>query len=60
MIYSKTFEALPARIKSAVIARLHRVLESEPAEGNHPAIKASERRKIATILQETLPAWSAE
>jgi hypothetical protein len=60
MIYSKAFDALPARIKSAVIARLHRVLESEPAAGNHPAIKASERHKIAAILQETLPAWSGK
>ncbi len=60
MIYSKTFEALPARIKSAVIGRLHQVLESEPADGNHPGIKASERHKIAAILQETLPAWSAK
>lgn len=60
MIYSKAFDALPARIKSAVIARLHRVLESEPAAGNHPAIKASERHRIAAILQETLPAWSAK
>jgi hypothetical protein len=60
MIYSKAFGTLPARIKSAVIVRLHRVLESEPAAGNHPAIKAGERLRIAAILQETLPAWSAK
>lgn len=60
MIYSKAFEALPARIKSAVIGRLHEIFESEPADGNHPAIKASERHKIAAILQQTLPAWSAK
>jgi hypothetical protein len=57
MIYSKTFDCLPPRVKSAVIARLHTVLESEPAPGNHPAIKASERRKISSILEQTLPAW---
>ncbi len=60
MIYSKTFESLPPRIKSAVIARLHQVLESDPAEGNHPAIKSSERRKIIAILSETLPGWSGK
>ena len=60
MIYSKTFETLPARIKSAVLQRLHHVLESEPAEGNYPDIKPSERHKIAAILQETLPAWSGK
>ena len=60
MIYSKAFETLPARIKSAVLGRLHQILESEPADGNHPAIKTSERHKIAAILQQTLPAWSGE
>ena len=58
MIYSKTFETLPPRIKSAVIQRLHQILESEPAAGNYPNIKTNERHKIASILQETLPAWS--
>ncbi len=55
MVYSKTFESLPPRIKSAVISSLHQLLESNPAEGNHPAIKSSERRKIIAILSETPP-----
>lgn len=57
MIYSKMFETLPPRVKSAVISRLQTVLESEPSPGNHPDIKSSERRKITAILSETLPAW---
>lgn len=57
MVYSKTFETLPPRVKSAVISRLHSTLESEPSPENHPAIKSSERRKIISILSETLPGW---
>ncbi len=57
MVYSKTFESLPARIKSAVIRRLHEVLENDPDEDSQPRMKASERRKIVEILKETLPGW---
>jgi hypothetical protein len=45
-------------VKSAVINRLHAILESDPGPGNHPEIKASERRKIVAILRETLPDWN--
>lgn len=57
MIYSKAFDSLPERVKSAVLSQLRRVLESDPDTGNHPSIKASERRKITEILAKTLPAW---
>jgi hypothetical protein len=57
MVYSEVFNSLPPRVKSAVITRLHAILESDPGPGNHPEIKASERRKIAAILRETLPGW---
>ena len=60
MIYSEAFDALPARVKSAVLSQLRQVLENAPDTGDHPQIKASERRKIATILKETLPAWSKQ
>ena len=60
MIYSKAFETLPTQIKSLVIERLHRILESEPSGHNYPRINASERYKIAAILQQTLPAWSGK
>ncbi len=57
MVYSAAFASLPARVKSAVIERLRGLLESEPAPGAHPEIKTSERRKILSILAETLPGW---
>jgi len=57
MIYSAAFRAMPDRIRSAVIKRLHEVVTSEPSPGNHPGIKTSGRRRIASILGETLPGW---
>jgi len=57
MIYSDAFRAMPDRIRGAVISRLHQVLTSEPSPGNHPEIKTSGRRRIASILGETLPGW---
>ena len=57
MIYSGAFRSLPARVRSAVIRRLHAVLTSEPTPQNHPEIKSSERRRIVAILGETLPDW---
>lgn len=60
MIYSNSFKTLPERVKSAVIAGLRTFLKSDPAPENHPEIGSAERRKIATILSETLPAWSGK
>lgn len=57
MVYSRSFTDLPLRVKSAVLTRLREVLESPPAPGMHPEIKTSERRKILSILGETLPGW---
>jgi hypothetical protein len=57
MIYSRSFTDLPPRVKSAVLTRLRTVLESPPAPGMQPQIKSSERRKILSILSETLPGW---
>lgn len=57
MVYSAAFRSLPARIQKAVIRDLHHILTSEPSPDNHPDLKASERRRIASILSETLPGW---
>lgn len=54
MIYSKAFEALPPRVKSAVFARLREVLEQGK---DFPGIKPAERRRIAEILRETVPGF---
>lgn len=57
MIYSLAFRALPERIRVAVIRQLHDILTSEPSPMNHPALKSSARRRIASILVETMPEW---
>jgi hypothetical protein len=57
MIYSAAFRALPERIRSAVIHQLHDILTSEPSPQNHPDLKSGSRRRIASILGETLPDW---
>jgi hypothetical protein len=59
MIHSKAFEALPARVKSAVLARLREALQNPPSPDNFPSIKDSERRKILAILADTVPGWTA-
>jgi hypothetical protein len=57
MVYSDVFRSLPERIRQAVIRELRDVLTSEPSPENHPDLKSSERRRIASILSETLPGW---
>lgn len=57
MIYSAAFRALPERIRSAVMIQLRDILASEPSPENHPDFKSSSRRRIASILSETLPGW---
>lgn len=53
MVYSAAFRGLPERVKSAVIAGLKKVLESEVSAGPYEAIKAPERRHLLKILHET-------
>lgn len=57
MVYSAAFRSLPERVRQAVIRELHGILSSEPSPENHPDLKSSERRRIASILSETLPGW---
>lgn len=55
MIYSSAFRNLPARVKSAVYAKMQAALS-----GDDPAVawlKAPERKRITAILAETLPDW---
>jgi hypothetical protein len=57
MVYSQAFRDLPPRVKSAVLIRMKAVLA-----GDDPAInwlKESERKRISTILTETLPDWQS-
>ncbi|MEO5713835.1 MAG: hypothetical protein ABIT37_10150 [Luteolibacter sp.] len=53
MIYSDAFRSLPGTVKSRVLARLWKILDSPDADDFHKEMKLPERRKIADILRET-------
>ncbi len=55
MVYSEAFRGLPPRVHVAVLERLESALETGEGPGDH--LPASERRKIMTILDDTLPGW---
>lgn len=55
LIYSRSFDALPAPMKQHVYQRLWQVLTSESPLPGFPHYAAEERRAIIEILQETLP-----
>jgi hypothetical protein len=57
MVYSKAFTSLPRRVKSAVLARLHRALTETTAgpAAIAPRLAPSERSRIDAILRATLP-----
>ena len=55
MIYSSAFRNLPARVKSAVFAKMQAALAG--ADLTFAELKAPERKQIAAILAETLPEW---
>lgn len=57
MVYSSAFEHLPLRVKRAVMVRLKKAL-SDGDQEIAPHLKASEKRKIREILEETLSAWN--
>jgi hypothetical protein len=55
MIYSRSFRELPPPVKRAVLVKLKAALA-----GRDPAydwLKTSERKRIETILADTLPDW---
>ncbi|MCW1916675.1 hypothetical protein OJ996_24020 [Luteolibacter sp. GHJ8] len=56
MVYSRAFTELPVRVKQAVFARMKATLAGEDASFDY--LKESERKRVAAILRETLPAWS--
>jgi hypothetical protein len=55
MVYSKAFDSLPPRVKEATLELLRDSLEAGEGPADH--LPASERRKIVSILDDTLPAW---
>ena len=60
LIYSRSFDALPAEVKDYVYRRLWQVLTSDDDVGDFSHLKRSQRRAIREILAETkkdLPAY---
>ncbi|MEZ5304943.1 MAG: hypothetical protein R3F11_30485 [Verrucomicrobiales bacterium] len=55
MIYSKSFDAIPAPLKDAVFHKLHAVLVSKDQSDDFAQISMKERRYILEILAATKP-----
>ncbi len=58
MVYSDAFRHLPAVVKSRVFTRMRAALAGDDPEIGW--LSSSERKKIAAILDETLPEWKEE
>jgi hypothetical protein len=59
LIYSASFEALPAPLKRRVLERLSAVLKGEDASGRYAYLEKTEKRRILEILRETYPGSDA-
>lgn len=55
MIYSDAFTRLPPSVKKRVFAKMRSALSGEDPDIDW--LSSSERKKIAEILEETLPGW---
>lgn len=55
LIYSESFNALPAPLKDRVYARLHAALQDDDPNGRYAYLEKAERRRILEVLNETLP-----
>ena len=59
LIYSPAFDALPARVKEYVYARLWEVLSGQDSSENFAHLTPADRSAIAAILLETKPEFAA-
>lgn len=55
LIYSDSFRSLPPALKRRIYARLSKALDQEHPDARYAYIDLAERKRIAAILQETLP-----
>jgi hypothetical protein len=53
MIYTETFDALPAAAKAAVYERLWAILSGKLTDGEYAKLSTADRRAILEILRET-------
>jgi hypothetical protein len=59
MIYTESFDALPAAVKDRVYARLRGVLTGDEHSGEFGDLSAADRQAILEILQDTKPDFAA-
>ncbi|MCC6234718.1 MAG: hypothetical protein IT580_18900 [Verrucomicrobiales bacterium] len=59
MVYSESFAALPAELKSSVFARLRDVLSAATPPARYAHLPGTERTAIREILRETLEGYAA-
>lgn len=59
LIYSKSFDAMPAPVRDYVYRRFHEILTGEDKTPAFAHLTATDRADILGILQETKPAFSA-
>lgn len=57
MVYSEAFRVLPDRVKRAVYDRMRQVLLGDEPPEPYAYLKASERKRIVRILDDTHPGW---
>jgi hypothetical protein len=59
LIYSESFDALPASVKTYVYRRLHEVLSGADQRPEFSHLSPDDRAAIGEILADTLPAFAA-
>ena len=55
LIYSDTFQTLPAIFQQAVFERLHTVLTTDELNEDFPHLSAKDKKAVYEILKATLP-----
>ena len=55
LIYSSSFDGMPAEAKAAVYARLWEVLAGEEKDPRYDRLTAADRKAIVEILRDTKP-----
>ena len=58
LVYSESFAALPAEVKSYVLRRMQEVVAGQDASGKFAHLSQADRQAIDEILRETWPAWN--
>jgi hypothetical protein len=60
MIYSAAFRALPGGARSAIYARLWKILSGRETSPRYARLSVADRRAVVDILVETLPDMPAD